>query len=101
MFCMNCGTKLPDEAKFCFKCGFKVTIAEDDNVKESKATDDNLNKLTVDSNSLNISDDKNLEKNEVVDNEGKSPMYEAGLFFENNSNLSEDDRYVKPINILK
>lgn len=101
MFCMNCGTKLPDEAKFCFKCGFKVTIAEDDNVKESKATDDNLNKLTVDSNSLNISDDKNLEKNEVVDNEGKSPMYEAGLFFENNPNLSEDDRYVEAYKYFK
>lgn len=24
MFCMNCGTKLPDGAKFCFKCGAKV-----------------------------------------------------------------------------
>ena len=21
MFCIECGTKLPDEAKFCFKCG--------------------------------------------------------------------------------
>ncbi|MGM9517494.1 MAG: zinc-ribbon domain-containing protein [Acidaminococcus sp.] len=24
MFCMNCGTKLPDNAKFCFNCGAKV-----------------------------------------------------------------------------
>lgn len=24
MFCMNCGTKLPDGAKFCFNCGAKV-----------------------------------------------------------------------------
>ena len=24
MFCMNCGTKLPDYAKFCFNCGAKV-----------------------------------------------------------------------------
>lgn len=24
MFCMNCGTKLPDDAKFCFKCGTKI-----------------------------------------------------------------------------
>ena len=98
---MNCGTKLPDEAKFCFKCGFKVTIAEEDNVNESKANDDNLNKLTVDSDSLNISDDKNLEKNEVVDNEGKSPMYEAGLFFENNPNLPEDDRYAEAYKYFK
>ena len=21
MFCMNCGTQLPENAKFCFKCG--------------------------------------------------------------------------------
>ena len=21
MFCMNCGTQLPEGAKFCFKCG--------------------------------------------------------------------------------
>ena len=26
MFCMNCGTKLPDEAKFCFKCGEKTIV---------------------------------------------------------------------------
>ena len=24
MFCINCGTKLPDEAKFCFNCGTKL-----------------------------------------------------------------------------
>lgn len=31
MYCIKCGTKLPDEAKFCFKCGspVEVTVAED------------------------------------------------------------------------
>ena len=24
MFCMNCGTKLPDEARFCYSCGAKI-----------------------------------------------------------------------------
>ena len=24
MFCMECGTKLPDNAKFCMNCGTKV-----------------------------------------------------------------------------
>ena len=24
MFCINCGTKLPDDAKFCYNCGNKV-----------------------------------------------------------------------------
>ena len=28
MFCMKCGTKLPDEAKFCFNCGFKIPSIE-------------------------------------------------------------------------
>lgn len=25
MFCMNCGAKLPDGAKFCMNCGFQIT----------------------------------------------------------------------------
>ena len=28
MFCMKCGTKLPNEAKFCFQCGFKIVTSE-------------------------------------------------------------------------
>lgn len=27
IFCMNCGTKLPAEAKFCFRCGQEVSAA--------------------------------------------------------------------------
>lgn len=26
MFCMQCGAKLPDNAKFCFQCGAKVLL---------------------------------------------------------------------------
>lgn len=25
MFCMNCVTKLPDDAKFCYNCGYKLS----------------------------------------------------------------------------
>ena len=28
MFCVYCGTKLPDEARFCFMCGKKVEPAD-------------------------------------------------------------------------
>lgn len=28
MFCINCGTKLPDGARFCFSCGSKIPVAE-------------------------------------------------------------------------
>ena len=31
MFCMNCGTKLPDKAKFCYNCGEKINIEEESN----------------------------------------------------------------------
>ncbi|MBS6184548.1 MAG: zinc ribbon domain-containing protein, partial [Clostridium celatum] len=24
MWCINCGTSLPDGAKFCFNCGYKM-----------------------------------------------------------------------------
>lgn len=41
MYCINCGTKLPDGAKFCFECGSPVNVApaEDDeyNIKTSTA----------------------------------------------------------------
>ena len=30
MFCMNCGTRLPDHARFCFNCGAKVPEGPDD-----------------------------------------------------------------------
>ena len=26
MFCINCGTQLPDSAKFCFACGQKIDV---------------------------------------------------------------------------
>src|SRR5262245_44703874 len=29
MFCINCGTKLPDIAKFCFSCGTPTALAND------------------------------------------------------------------------
>mgnify|MGYP001776954049 FL=1 len=28
MFCVYCGTKLPDEALFCFMCGKKAELAD-------------------------------------------------------------------------
>lgn len=29
MFCMECGTKLPEHAKFCFHCGAKVETPDE------------------------------------------------------------------------
>lgn len=36
MFCMNCGTKLPDESSFCFNCGQKISIETEDATKVVK-----------------------------------------------------------------
>ena len=67
MFCMNCGTKLPDKAKFCFNCGvnlkeFTKDIEESDGVlveKEEKCQIEN----TITQNEkkdLVISENKNI-----------------------------------------
>lgn len=37
MFCMKCGTKLPDDALFCYKCGYKITVPVDENVSKAEA----------------------------------------------------------------
>ena len=33
MKCLNCGSELPEEAKFCFSCGSKIT---QDNVDDNE-----------------------------------------------------------------
>ena len=43
MFCMKCGTKLPDDAKFCYKCGNDIsTINEGINTKEEAPISNNI-----------------------------------------------------------
>lgn len=36
MFCMYCGTQLPDEAAFCFKCGKKMAVSMGNTVVDSE-----------------------------------------------------------------
>lgn len=42
MYCINCGTKLSDGAKFCFECGSPVNVApvEDDEYSIKTSTAD-------------------------------------------------------------
>ena len=70
MFCMNCGTKLPDNAKFCYQCGEKTNVGVEQNPvpeansstsipdAEKKAVDKNNviteNKEQVSSNDTNV-----------------------------------------------
>lgn len=44
MYCINCGTKLPDGAKFCFECGLPVNVVpvEDDEYSIKTSTADEI-----------------------------------------------------------
>lgn len=44
MYCINCGTKLPDGAKFCFECGSPVNVVpvEDDEYSIKTSTADEI-----------------------------------------------------------
>ena len=52
MFCKYCGKELPDNAKFCSKCGKQLIevlsqtadISDDTKIVQNKTEDDNLNK---------------------------------------------------------
>jgi len=40
MFCMKCGTQLPDDALFCYKCGNKIDVSVSSKKKEKSALDE-------------------------------------------------------------
>lgn len=48
MFCMECGTELPDNAKFCFNCGEKINVSS------------KLNRVN------RISEEVSMQKEEVI-----------------------------------
>ena len=73
MFCVYCGTKLPDEARFCFMCGKKVELA--DNAENIVAA----NSGSIDEEGLGIeiqeapttsSSEKNLDTPELAIEDG-------------------------------
>lgn len=39
MFCLKCGTQIPDKSEFCFKCGEKIPSVKDDNVNHNESED--------------------------------------------------------------
>lgn len=42
MFCMNCGTKLPDGARFCFSCGAKIPVAGETQIVPNSQADSKI-----------------------------------------------------------
>ena len=65
MWCINCGTKLPDEAKFCFNCGNKIS---EEILKGTKEIEEEINNEYFDESVVvdNIEDYK-----EIIDNNQK------------------------------
>ena len=47
MFCKKCGNELPEEAKFCGKCGSKVMQSDNLNNNESKKNKSKLWKIII------------------------------------------------------
>ena len=53
MFCMNCGTKLPDDAKFCYNCGTKIGTLNAP--KDIRNSNDTIQEPTTNMNSQQLS----------------------------------------------
>lgn len=75
MFCLECGEKLPDNARFCFSCGTDLSIIQNEYIKS----------ITEDVMSIKKSSNENLpDKDEIV------PDKKEDLTSSNN-NLSESN----------
>lgn len=105
---MKCGTKLPDEAMFCFKCGAKLPKIEDDAVSDNKAIENEAitkaapeikiasNTKTGDE-SINDDSDSKLkeEKSDEVKNARESEHKESLDDKSNKNSINE----IVPINV--
>ena len=79
MFCMECGTKLPDNAKFCINCGSKISVNQSMDEKEKKESDIPKEEKT---NGKVVS--FNIGKEEIIFDEEQVAFFEIeGLFREN------------------
>ncbi|MBV1758854.1 MAG: zinc ribbon domain-containing protein [Dethiosulfatibacter sp.] len=45
MYCQNCGSKINEDAKFCTKCGFKVSLSEPESLKSATTHKEQQSKL--------------------------------------------------------
>ena len=75
MFCVKCGTELPDEAVFCYKCGFKMASL----IQNSNNSDTN------DSSQEFASDDNGNSG----DNQNSSDVYDVSSVYEDEDDEEE------------
>lgn len=68
MFCIKCGEKLNDDAKFCIKCGTKVEKVEE-SVTVKKENVKKVDNIKVESVNQNV-----LPNSQVKDNSGKTAL---------------------------
>lgn len=71
MFCKSCGTKIPDDSRFCFHCGESAVIPVENTAEKEKETTVTALDLSDLSDLPDLSDstEKNLEEGAAAENE--------------------------------
>lgn len=72
MFCTKCGTKNPEDATFCYKCGSEM-YRTSDNLSDNSHNDENVN-----DNAEEIKNDK--EKNDIEESGNPLATFWNGIF---------------------
>ena len=86
MWCINCGTKLPDEAKFCFSCGAKVVnIVSDNEVEETYDLEEDNNPQDSENLMTEQIDDK---RDIVVDNDVELVLFDRKLIYKQSDKIN-------------
>ena len=80
MFCMNCGTKLPDNAKFCYQCGEKTNVG----VEQNPVTESNP------SSPISDAEKKDVEKNSNVTAENNKQSSSNDMVVAQNENITDE-----------
>lgn len=90
-YCMHCGTKLPNGAKFCMECG-KPTELKDDNHSEVKENIEEKLKRLLNDSSINEGNINNISI--ILSSEGYSiGVKENRAKFLLNNKIINDDEY--------
>ena len=72
MYCMKCGTKLPDYALFCSKCGNSVKLETDSSMIDNEYAGNDI-ETGMPTGSLGKTDNNTKEYSEIDVSEGKCP----------------------------
>ncbi len=90
MICKNCGTTLPDIAKFCFICGKTITPLDDNS--DEKNIDDNADSDAVSTENNDSADEHSADKEreDVAESEAKEEQESAPKEVDGEENVEEE-----------